>query len=180
MLNINEKEIDRFIKLSKDGGVVYKSRAEASEAAHRLFDVYDLLFQEAMKEMKREGKLKDHPKGFALESNGRMCSLCSSSVTGDIWYDKWGMKCMACHEAFKKKIVPGYVFRDDDNEKHITASQLQWEFDIRHQTIKKLIRQGRLKVRTVKGNGTIVFLKSENPDLIKIIEKDREQREAKT
>ena len=38
-------------------------------------------------------RLKTEPKGYALEGNGRNCSLCGRSVyESDGWYDKWGFK----------------------------------------------------------------------------------------
>ncbi len=178
-MRMTDKEVDEFIKISEKQGVKYKSRTEASESAHRLMEVYKLLFDGAVEEHQRQERLKKEPKGFALKSEGRTCSLCRRSVTGEVWYDKWGMKCLDCHAAFKKKILPGYVFRDSDNEKYITASELSWKFGLHAQTIKKLIRTGELKARVVNSKtyaDTIVFLKRDNLTLSEIIKpyvKDR-------
>ena len=44
------------------------------------------------------------------------------------------------------------------------------------QRLIKLVRQGKLKARVVPGNGVMVFLRKENPDIVKIIETDKKAR----
>lgn len=173
MAYANDKELDEFIAISKKDGIEYKDREEARQSANNLVQLAELTLDIYREEKVRKDRLEKEPDGFTIIGDGRSCSLCLRNVAGDIWYDKWGMKCLDCHEAFKKKIVPGYVFRDYHNEKHITASSLQSMMDVRAQTIKKLVRQGKLKPRVVRGNGTLVFLKKENPNLIKVIEDDK-------
>lgn len=173
MITITEKELDDFIAICDKDGIKYKDRAEARDSAQRLFSVYEILFEGAMEMVQWDKRLEEEPKGFAIPSNGRTCSLCKRSVQGEVWWDKWGMKCLDCQEALNKKVIPGYVFKDSDNNKHITASQLSWKFRLHSQTIKKLIRTGELKARIVKSKtyaDTIVFLKSDNPNLPKVIE----------
>lgn len=119
-----------------------------------------------------EERLKEESQGFALSSNGRTCCLCRTSVVGEVWYDKWGMKCITCQNALNKKIVPGYVFKDDNNEKHITASDLTKKYGIHRQTIKKLIKQEKIKPREFP-NGITLFLKTENQNLPEIISEYR-------
>jgi hypothetical protein len=86
-----------------------------------------------------------------------------------MYFDKWGAKCPDCQEALNKNIIPGYVFKDRDNHKHITASELSWRHKLPYQTIKKLIRQNKLKARTIPKSNTLVFLRKENPDLPTLI-----------
>lgn len=172
MITIKEKELDEFIKISKKEGIEYKTREEARDSAQRLMSAYELLFDLAMEQVQWDKRLKKEPKGFAIPSEGRTCSLCKHNIQGEVWYDKWGMKCMDCQNAFNKKIVPGYVFKDSNNEKHITASQLSWKFGLRSQTINKLVRNGDLKARVIKSKthkDTLVFLRGENPELPDVI-----------
>ena len=71
---------------------------------------------------------------------------------------------MECHKAFKKKIVPGYVFRDHKNEKHFTIDMLSWKYNVPRATLRKLIKQRKIKVRKVS-RATEVVLRRENPNL---------------
>lgn len=173
MVTIKDKELDEFIAISEEKGIKYKDRNEAREAAHRLVSFVEILHEGAVEQMEWNKRLEKEPKGFAIPSNGRTCSLCKRSVHGEVWWDKWGMKCLDCQEALDKKVIPGYVFKDRDNERHITGSELSWRYGLHPQTVKKLIRTGELKPRIIKSkdySDTIVFLKRENPDLPDIIQ----------
>lgn len=170
---LTDKELDKFIDICQQDGISYSSRDEARESAQRLFSLYDVLFEGAMEQLKWDKRLEKEPKGFPIASEGRTCSLCKRNVQGEVWYDKWGMRCLDCQDAYRKKIVPGYVFNDHDNKKHITGSQLNWRFGLHAQTIKKLVRNGVLKARVVTSKNygdTLVFLKRENPDMAAVIE----------
>jgi len=127
----------------------------------------------AIEEQRKNDRLKYEPDGFAFPGEGRGCSLCSRHISGDMWWDKWGQKCMDCHEAYKKKIIPGYCFKDRDNEKHITLDQISWKFDIPIQTLKKLVRQKKIIVRVITGSGIMIVLRKENPDLVILLETEK-------
>lgn len=170
---ISDKLLDEFIAISKDKGIEYKNREEANDSAQRLVSFVEILHEGAMEKMEWDKRLEQEPKGFAIPSNGRTCSLCRRNVQGEVWWDKWGMKCLDCQDALNKKVIPGYVFKDKDNNKHVTASQLNWKFGLHNQTIRKLVRSGELQARVIKSKShgeTLVFLRSENPDLPRIIE----------
>lgn len=90
-------------------------------------------------------------------------------MTGDeSWYDKWGCKCLLCQKAVKEGLVPGFVCRDRDG--WYAMWQLESKFGIKHQTARKLVREGKLKARIVPCEDgkpyEYVFLKKENPDLV--------------
>jgi hypothetical protein len=88
--------------------------------------------------------------------------------SGDFWYDKKGMHCMDCQTAYIKKIIPGYVFTDRDNKRHITETSLIVRYNADRKEIRKLIKNGKLKPRRIDHGQfppTLVFLKSENPSL---------------
>jgi hypothetical protein len=168
-MNMTDKEYAEFKALCKEKGIYYDTEAEYREAARNLLQYVKLSYDLAREHYGWEQRLKKEPAGFAIASEGRSCCLCHQSVIGEVWYDKWGMKCMTCQEALNKKIVPGYVFKDSDNNRHVTASQLSWKYGLHQQTINKLIRQGRIKPRIIP-KGITLFLKSENPELPKIIQ----------
>lgn len=168
-MEMTEKEYAQFKALCKEKGISYETEAEYKEAAINLVEYVRLTYDLAREHHGWEQRLKKEPSGFAILSKGRTCSLCSTSVFGEVWYDKWGMKCMTCQDALNKKIVPGYVFKDSDNNKHVTASQLSWKYGLHQQTIKKLINQGKLKPRIIP-NGITLFLRKENPELPNILE----------
>jgi hypothetical protein len=115
------------------------------------------------------------PKGFWLDSEGRTCYVCHTNVHGQIWFDKWGLKCANCQNAFEKRVFPGYILKDKDNNRHVTDSQLNWKYGVHPQTIKKLIRIGLLFARQIP-NGPAIFLKKENPDLPDVISEYRKDR----
>jgi hypothetical protein len=174
MATISDESLEKFKKIMKEEkDYVYPTDAEARKAAQDMVNFVELLYDIWREEERRMTRLKQEPKGFALKGEGRMCSLCGDGIGDeDMWYDKWGLKCMFCQQALNKRLLPGYVFKDSKNEKHITATKLSWKLDIRHQTINKLVRQGKLKARVVPGKNrdTLVFLKKENPNLVHIVE----------
>lgn len=170
---ISDKDLDEFIKISEKEGHKYKTPEEAREAAQNLVGFVDILVQMDMERRRKDARLKDEPGGFAFEGKGRGCQLCSRHISGDMWWDKWGQKCMDCHEAFKKKVIPGYCFKDDKNEKHITIDKISWKFDVPNPTLRKLVREDRIKVRTVRGNGVQIVLRRENPKLDEILSKEK-------
>lgn len=166
---MTEKMYAEFKALCKKKGITYETEMEYKEAARNLVQFVKLTYDLAREHYGWEQRLKQEPKGFVIPSEGRSCCLCHTSVFGEVWYDKWGMKCMTCQSALRKKIVPGYVFKDSDNNRHVTASQLTWKYGLHQQTIKKLVNDGTLKPRIIP-NGITLFLRSENPELPKILE----------
>lgn len=178
MAQLSEERIAEFKAICEKEGIKYETEAEYREAAHNLVSFVKVLVEISQEQLGWQRRLEKDPKGFTLPSEGRSCSLCHQSIYGDMWYDKWGLKCLSCHEAYKKRIIPGYVFKDSKNDKHITASTLSWKANIHTQTIMKLVRQGKLKAR-IAPNGPVVFLRKENPNLGKIIEVEKKAIEAK-
>lgn len=169
MTQPSDKYIEEFRKIYKKEYGKEISFEEARESATRLVNFVSLLIEIDQKERKLTARLKTEPKGFAIQGNGRTCPLCKTNVRDDMWFDKWGAKCLDCQDALNRKLIPGYVFKDHDNDKHITASELSWRHKLHNQTIKKLIKENKLKARTIPKSNTLVFLRKENPDLPTII-----------
>ena len=169
---LKDNDYEKFKKISEKEGITFKSELEMKESADNLVQFMKLLVEIDQEHRSWDRRLEKEPGGFALAIEGRSCSLCKQSVHGEVWYDKWGMKCMNCHDAYIKHIIPGYVFKDNKNEKHITVSTLSWRMEIYTQTINKLIRQGKIKIRQVP-NGPAVILRRENPCLLDIIDAEK-------
>jgi len=143
-----------------------KTPEEKTEQERRLTAAYKILFDAVLEEEKLEEKLKDYPKGFAImDGETYNCCICGTRIKNEeLWYDKWGKKCLACQDAVDRNIIPGSICRNhEDWYKH-------WEFDmyfkIKTPTIKKLIRLNILKVRIVPKNGFEVFLIKDNIDVL--------------
>ena len=172
MVHLTEKDFADFKKLFEKEGITYDTEAEYREAAYNIVNLCDLALQVAMEEKGREKRLEKEPKGFSFKGEGRMCSLCKRGVSEDMWYDKWGMKCMDCQDALNKKIVPGYVFKDRDHEKSVTDTTLSYKTGVNVRTIRKLVRSGDIKARILP-KGPIFILRRENPDLMSILEQTK-------
>ena len=175
MIELTKEYLNKYIKICEKEGRVYDSEDKYREEAQNLLNFAELVYDMAKEELIRKNRLKKEPKGFEMEDEGRTCSLCGRAAYGELkmWYDKWGMKCMDCQNALNKKIIPGYVFKDRDNNRHVTASTLSWKLEVRDSTIKKLVRQGKLKPRIIPGSETMVFLATENPDIVAVIEHEK-------
>ena len=174
MAEISEEHFKEFMRICEKEGIKYDTEAEYRHSARNLVGFVDTLLKMSHDDLLRQKRLESEPKGFEMEGEGRTCPLCGrSNYDLKLWYDKWGLKCMDCQNALNKKIIPGYVFKDYKDEKHITASTLSWKMDLRHQTIRKLVRQGKLIAREIPINRTIVFLREENPDIAAVIEAEK-------
>lgn len=172
--NVSDESLAEFKRISDEEGITYESDLEMKDSAQRLVSLFDLLIEMDMEERARKKRLEVEPDGYALEGKGRSCSLCGCCVyEGDGWYDKWGFKCHACQNAVNKHIVPGSMCRDYDNEKCITVSSLSWKTDLKYQTIMKLVRQGKIKVRQIP-HGAAIILRKENPNISDILNEEIE------
>ena len=121
------------------------------------------------KEKAREDKLKENPKGFHLEGAGYTCFICGDSTPeGDNWYDKWGIKCLVCQKAIDKKEIPASLakFKDSWYSKY----DIESSFNVKSPTLRKWIRDGIIKARTVSQYGegvhTQLFLLKDNKDFL--------------
>jgi hypothetical protein len=123
----------------------------------------EILIKIDQEEKRRQRRLINEPKGFAMEAEGRSCSLCRHEMYGELegWYDKWGFKCMNCQDAINKRKIPGSLCKDWKNEKCITDSELSRETGLHIQTIRKLIRQGEIKAKRIP-NGPYLILRKDN------------------
>lgn len=174
MIEATDKLVADLKKALAKDGIRYETEFEYREAAQNLVSFVELAFEVALEQASWDRRLRDEPSGFTMAGGGRCCSLCSTCVSGDIWYTKWGLMCVNCHTAYDKKIVPGYVFKDSKNEKHATDWWLAHHTGLTTQTIRKLIRQGKIVARKVP-NGPYVILVRDNPDIKAILQEEIER-----
>ena len=98
------------------------------------------------------------------------CCICREQISNErTWWDESGIKCLHCQNALDKKIIPKSVCKDNDSWYSL------WEFDyyfkIKSPTIKKFVRQGKLKPRIIKNTDTKkphfeLFLIKDNKDAL--------------
>lgn len=141
---------------------------EAQDGARRLTGFFDLLWGLAKKDAERQRRLKKEPDGFPVDGS-YSCLACGRSInemTG--WYDWYGQTCLICHKAVKGGVIPTYIFKNRDS--YFSMSSLNYTFNIKHQTAKKYIKEGKLVPRIILDESgrahEYIFLKRENPSLV--------------
>ena len=168
-MSLSKESIKEFKKIYKEKYGKELNDQEAYESASNLLGLFDALYKSALEEHKRKHRLKKEPEGFHLTDGIYNCLICHVQVNKETsWYDKWGIKCLLCQKAVKNGIIPSFVCKDRDSWYAIW--QLEKNFGIKHQTAKKMVREGKLKARIVPHNNgdpyEYIFLKKENPNLI--------------
>lgn len=142
---------------------------EASKAAYNLAGLADIMFDCWVKDEQRKKKLEQSPKGFHLEGIGYSCFICGNSVSNEeTWYDKYGIKCMVCQRAIDRKEIPPSLAKNKDS--WYSKYDMESSFNVKGPTLRKWIKAGILKARTVTndGEGTHVqlFLIKDNKDFL--------------
>jgi hypothetical protein len=141
-------------------------RGFTDDERRRLVDYFSLLIEIDQREKVRFAKLKNFPKGFAMDGEGRQCGLCLKSVHSDIsgWFDKWGFKCLNCQDAVNKRKIPGSICGDYRHEKSIPDTILASKLNISVRMIRKQIHEGEIIGRRIP-NGPYMILRKDNPNL---------------
>ena len=144
------------------------SDEDAREGAQNLVGFFDLLWEMSKKDSIKKKRLKTEPDGFPVDGTCT-CLVCSNRIDeANGWYDWYGQTCLLCRKAVKDGIIPTYIFQNRNS--YFTMSSLKYRFDIKHQTAKKYIKEGKLLPRIILNEtGTpheYLFLKKENPALI--------------
>ncbi len=142
---------------------------EASEAARNLVGYAELCFRVWREDERRKRKLQESPKGFPLDGAGYTCFICGSGTRiGGSWYDKYGIKCMVCQGAINRKEIPPSLAKN--KESWYSTYDLESSFNIKAPTLRRWIKDGILKARTVTSDGKGVhmqlFLIRDNKDTL--------------
>lgn len=165
-MSLSPKAIREYQEIYKKQYGKEISYEEAREAGERLVRLCKIVFDSHVEELKLKEKLKNHPKGYSImDGKTYSCGICHASIKDEqLWYDKWGKKCLACQDAVNKRIIPGRICYNDK------LWYATWEFDtyfkLKAPTVRKLMWQGVLKARVVPQSGFEVFLMKENADVL--------------
>lgn len=148
-MQISDERIKEFQEIYKKEYGKELTWEEAAEGARSLLGLAQIAYDSYREDCFRKRKLKDHPKGFHLD-DGEIysCRICRESISnGRTWWDEGGIKCLHCQKALDKKIIPKSVCKNDK------SWYATWEFDyyfkIKSPTVRKLVRQGKLKSRII-------------------------------
>ncbi|MBU1706141.1 hypothetical protein KKG19_05470 [Patescibacteria group bacterium] len=153
-----EKAITEYMDIYEKKYGKKLTKEEAEEQARSLCDLFSILYDMDLKERRRKAKLTDRPKGYHLDDGETYnCQICRVHIQNQAtWYDKNGIKCLTCQKALDKKIIPASVCHDKDS--WYALYEFEYYFNIKPATIRKLVRQGRLKARIIQTDiGTNYF-----------------------
>lgn len=164
---VSDELVEEIKDLSKKKGEEI-SDAEAREGAEKLVGFFDLLWEMSKKDSVKKKRLKTEPDGFPVDGT-YSCLVCRNRIEEtNGWYDWYGQTCLLCRKAVQEGIIPTYIFKHHNS--YFSMSSLKYTFDIKHQTAKKYIKEGKLLPRIILNEtGTpyeYLFLKKENPMLV--------------
>lgn len=167
-------DLDKSKRSVKAKQVIETFKKEGKEVtedqAEKVLDFLYLLAPTALnitlREARWEQKLQHHPNGFAVTGKKYPCRLCGQGREADqMWYDRFGLKCIACQQAVEQGVIPGEIVLDD--------TLYYKEFDLAHyfrlegKALREWIKKGLLKPRIIpkidgKGKHYQVFLTSDH------------------
>ncbi len=147
-MEVTDKQIEEYQKIHKKEHGEDISREDAIESINNLIGFFSVLLKIDRKDKERQHRLKKEPKGFHIEGVGYSCCICGFNISNEeTWYDKNGIKCLICQKALDKKLIPALVCRNKDS--WYSIHELDYYFNIKSATVRRLIRQGKLKARIV-------------------------------
>lgn len=152
------KDRDRFC-LTDEQGREYQDEKYSWEQLGKLGEEWK------KEDEAREEKLKANPNGFILEGVGRNCAICGNGSREDgSWYDQYGIKCLICQKAIDVGEIPASLAKNKDS--WYSKWDIEHNFNLKTPTIKKWVKDGILKSRTVSHYGqgvhTELFLLEDN------------------
>lgn len=165
-MHISKEQLEEFKRIYKKEYGDELTDDEAYDAAYRVAGFAKLAFDFYVEDKIRKQKLKKDPKGFSLEGVGvYTCPICGRSTpANEMWYDKYGQKCIICQKAIDKRIIPGNICKNED------LWYSTWEFDsyfkMKTPTVNKLVRQNILRARIIPDINCSIFLIKDNIDIL--------------
>jgi|ERR1700683_943848 len=145
MTFISEEDYKAFRQNCEKNGVKYKDETEYRQATHDIYALAEIALAAYGNHKVLQAQLEKQPGGFVAPANGRMCWLCYGGGSGEMWYDKLGLRCMDCETAYRNRLIPQYVIGDRDRKKFVSGTSLATQYRVNYATLRRLIRQGRLK-----------------------------------
>lgn len=164
-MEISKERLEEFKKIFKKEYGKELTDEEAYEYASNLLGLFKVLFDIRIREEMNKQRLKKEPKGFALKGSSYSCPICGRTVPAhEMWYDKFGQKCLVCQKAIDDKIIPGRLC--EHNDLWYSMWELEHYFGIKSATVRKLIRQDIIKTRIVPDINCYVFLTKDNAGIL--------------
>lgn len=139
------KDRDRFC-LTDEEGKKYQDEKWQMERLGKL-----------MEEIKEKDKIRDerlaaNPGGFHLDGVGYQCFICGTHTgDGDNWYDQYGIKCLVCQKAIDNGEIPASLAKEKDI--WYSNYDLESRFNLKGATLRRWIKEGIIKPRTVSRYG---------------------------
>lgn len=146
------------------------SEKRTKYASHNLVQMAKLRAEIEGRDKVRQKRLEKEPNGFPIPTGETYtCYICFTSInSSNGWYDKYGFKCQDCQRATDEGILPPEVFEEENS--WYTNWHVESEWHIPEPTIKKLVKEGKLKPRIVTSSSgrhhAYVFMALENNDLL--------------
>jgi len=168
-MQISNKSIQEFKRIYKKSYGKDLSDSEARESAQGLLMFCQIAIDGYIDDKKKQAKLKMYPKGFHYEdSKIYSCLMCKANICNEeVWYDKYGQKCLDCQDNLDKKRIPKMAFKDRDT--WYSYISLEYDFGIKKKDVNRLIKEGKLIKRDFVnriGNSYFsIFMKKDNPML---------------
>jgi hypothetical protein len=156
------KDRDRFCMTDEEGKKFQEEKWNLQQMAKFVDEWKE-------KDKAREEKLKANPKGFHLDGVGYRCAICHDSTKeGDNWYDEFGIKCLVCQKAIDEGEISASLAKDENV--WYSKFDLDHYFNLKGPTLRKWIKEGIIKPRTVshygKGVHFELFLLEDNKDFL--------------
>lgn len=150
-MRLPEESIAEFQAIWKKEYGEDLTHEKAAESAHNLVNFIKVLWDISEEDYRRKEKLKQHPKGFLIDGVGYTCSICREHTKqNEGWYDKYGIKCLTCQKGIDKRQIPASVAKNEDA--WYSAYDLQSRFNIKSPTLRKWVKAGILKARSITLN----------------------------
>ncbi len=171
---LSDKSLKRFKKIFEEKFGREWANDEVRDAAKRLVEFYSSLLDIYKEEKLKEKKIEKFPNGYHLDDRDGQyhCRICYRYIEGkDTWYGKYGLKCIDRQKNIDNGTILGEICKDDSLL--FKDWQLNSDLSTHPQTAKKLVREGKLKVRELKDEeGKMyfkVYLVSENKKFLKTV-----------
>nr|WP_068890378.1 hypothetical protein [Pedobacter panaciterrae] len=138
---------------------------EVTEMLKLMYSLANISIEQVKKELDRKKKLQEFPKGFALDHGGT-CKLCGKGTDlSDSWFDRYGIKCLACQKAMDTGLIPDRIFGKENS--FYTDCDLEKHFNLKGKELGEWIKAGLIKARIIpnlngKGKHFRLFLMSDN------------------
>lgn len=168
-MKLQEKAIAEFQRIYKKEYGKELPYEEAEEQANHLIRFSELMIDMYIRDEKRKDRLKTEPKGFPLDGVGYTCPICRQSTReGEVWFDKYGIKCLTCKKGIDRKEIPASMAKFTD--KWYSKYDMESRFGLKTPTLKKWVRNGILKSRCITNDGkgihAEIFLIKDNKNFL--------------